>query len=117
MIFGPDGYLYVGIGDDNVRRLSQDLNSLNGKVLRLDTDPNRGLPPDCDLVSGNYSIPADNPFVNQDACGEVWAYGLRNPWRFSFDTETNDFFLGDVGDESFEEINWAPASSLSLIHI
>ncbi len=111
MIFGPDGYLYVGIGDDNVRRLSQDLNSLNGKVLRLDTDPNRGLPPDCDLVSGNYSIPADNPFVNQDACGEVWAYGLRNPWRFSFDTETNDFFLGDVGDESFEEINWASASS------
>lgn len=106
--FGPDGYLYLSIGEGGYPRPElepgarvtdkppQNLSSLYGSVLRLDVDTN----------VNTYAIPPDNPFVNTpDAQGEVWAYGLRNPWRFSFDRETGDLYLGDVGYQGAEEIN------------
>ncbi len=104
--FGPDGYLYVGMGDGGAAndplRAGQDLNTLLGKILRLDVDFN----PD------GYAIPPDNPFVLNDAArNEIWAYGLRNPWRFSFDRLTGDMFIADVGQNLWEEIHWQPASS------
>ena len=88
--FGPDGYLYIGMGDggsggDPLNR-AQDLDELLGKMLRLDVDG--ALP---------YEIPPDNPFVGIPGRDEIWAYGLRNPWRFSFDRLTGDMFIGDVG--------------------
>jgi glucose/arabinose dehydrogenase len=102
--FGPDGYLYMAVGDgggggdpdDN----GQDKNSLLGKILRLD-------------VSGSgYTSPATNPFVSDpNGKDEIWAYGLRNPWRFSFDRSTSDLYIGDVGQGKQEEINFQPASS------
>ncbi len=112
--FGPDGYLYIGLGDggsgNDPQNYGQRLNTLLGKILRIDVDGN-GLPPDCD-PSGQYSIPEDNPFVGQrEACNEIWAYGLRNPWRFSFDRETGDMFIGDVGQNAWEEVDFQPASS------
>ncbi len=82
----------------------QDLTTLLGKILRIDVDPSN--------ATGEipYAIPADNPFVdNADAAPEIWAYGLRNPWRFSFDSETGDLFIGDVGQGEIEEIDYAPA--------
>ncbi|MEM9773752.1 MAG: PQQ-dependent sugar dehydrogenase [Chloroflexota bacterium] len=111
--FGPDGYLYIGVGDDNDINNSQDLTNLSGKILRIDVDPDAegSRPADCDQTVGNYSIPADNPFVGQNACEEIWAYGLRNPWRFSFDQLTGDMFIGDVGGERTEELNFQPAGS------
>ncbi len=103
--FGPDGYLYVGMGDGGSANdplgAGQDLNTLLGKMLRLDVDFN----PD------GYAIPPDNPFVNEAARNEIWAYGVRNPWRFSFDRLTGDLFMADVGQNLWEEINWQPASS------
>jgi len=99
MQFGPDGYLYIAVGDGLIfggaRRQAQDLSVLPGKILRLDVDG--GEP---------YGVPADNPFVGREgARPEIWAYGLRNPWRFSFDRETGRLFVGDVGHERFEEVN------------
>jgi glucose/arabinose dehydrogenase len=102
--FGPDGYLYIGMGDgggagdtyDN----GQNPNTLLGTILRLDID--NGLP---------YSIPDDNPFVGGGGHPAVWAYGLRNPWRFSFDRLTGDLFTGDVGQGAREEINYQPANA------
>lgn len=99
LAFGPDGYLYAALGDgggwgdpfDN----AQNLAALLGKILRLDVD--RAEP---------YAIPADNPFGN-----EVWAYGLRNPWRFSFDQASGALYIGDVGQLNWEEINYVPAAS------
>ncbi len=103
--FGPDGYLYVGMGDGGSANdplgAGQDLNTLLGKMLRLDVDFN----PD------GYAIPPDNPFVNEAARNEIWAYGVRNPWRFTFDRLTGDLFMADVGQNLWEEINWQPASS------
>lgn len=101
MQFGPDGYLYIAVGDGLIfggaRRQAQDLGVLPGKVLRLDVDSDPSAP---------YTVPADNPFVNQaGARPEIWAYGLRNPWRFSFDETTGRLFLGDVGHEHLEEVN------------
>lgn len=103
--FGPDGFLYIGMGDGGAGgdpgNRAQNLLELLGKMLRLDVD--RGLP---------YTIPADNPFLNRnDARHEIWASGLRNPWRFSFDRQTGDMFIGDVGQNAFEEISFQPASS------
>jgi glucose/arabinose dehydrogenase len=103
--FGPDGYLYIAMGDggsggdpDNYAQNSQ---SLLGKILRFDMD-----------TSGQYSIPPDNPFVNNpEFRDEIWALGLRNPWRISFDGETGDFWISDVGQSAREEINFQPASS------
>ena len=102
--FGPDGYLYVGIGDGggggDPQGSGQRLDTLLGKVLRVD-------------VSGEeLVVPADNPFVDREgARSEIWAYGLRNPWRFSFDRETGDLFIADVGQNALEEVNLQPAGS------
>ncbi len=96
--FGPDGYLYIGIGDNNNPESSQNLQTAHGTILRIDVD--NGEP---------YSIPADNPFADgQDGLPEVWAYGLRHPWRFSFDGP--NIYIADVGDVHIEEINIAKAS-------
>jgi glucose/arabinose dehydrogenase len=100
IVFGPDGYLYVGLGDGGSARdpqgNGQNLGTLLGSLLRID-------------VSGGgagYSVPPDNPFVGRaGARGEIWAYGLRNPWRFSFDAVTGDLWLGDVGQNTREEID------------
>ncbi len=103
--FGPDGYLYIGSGDgqgggdpdDNAQRLD----TLYGKLLRIDVD-----------TAFPYSIPPDNPFVGTaDAQPEIWAYGLRNPWRFSFDRRTGDLLIGDVGEKRFEEVNFQSGDS------
>lgn len=106
--FGPDGFLYIALGDGgsggDPGDRSQDLQELLGKLLRIDVDT-----PSPPLA---YSIPADNPFVGvPGAAEEIWAYGLRNPWRFSFDRLTGDIFIGDVGQGDWEEIDYQPASS------
>lgn len=103
--FGPDGYLYIALGDGgsggDPHGNGQNLDTLLGKMLRI--DPQGGKP---------YAIPRDNPFVNDpNAKDEIWAYGLRNPWRFSFDARTGDLLIGDVGQSDWEEIDWAPARS------
>ena len=100
--FGSDGYLYIGTGDGgsggDPENRSQNLTSLLGKMLRIDINSSEG--------DNNYAIPSDNPFVgNSTALDEIWAYGLRNPWRFSFDSQTNDLWIGDVGQGNIEEIN------------
>ncbi len=100
--FSPDGYLYLGLGDGgsggDPLGNGQFTGTLLGKILRMDVD--QGQP---------YSIPVDNPFVNGSGEAEIWAYGLRNPWRFSFDSQTGDLYIGDVGQNSFEEIDFQPA--------
>jgi glucose/arabinose dehydrogenase len=102
IVFGPDGYLYIGLGDGgsegDPQRNGQNLGTLLGKILRIDVK---------DLsAAGNYKIPADNPFVNTaGARPEIWAYGLRNPWRFSFDKPTGLLWVGDVGQNHWEEID------------
>ncbi|WFB88735.1 MULTISPECIES: PQQ-dependent sugar dehydrogenase [Streptomyces] len=103
--FGPDGYLYVAFGDGggggDPDGNGQKLDTLLGKLLRI--DPQGGDP---------YAIPEDNPFAGDpDARGEIWSYGLRNPWRFSFDAGSGDLLIGDVGQSEWEEIDWAPADS------
>ncbi|WP_329275898.1 PQQ-dependent sugar dehydrogenase [Streptomyces sp. NBC_00691] len=103
--FGPDGYLYIAFGDGGAggdpHGNGQNLDTLLGKLLRI--DPRGGTP---------YAIPRDNPFVGDPkARGEIWAYGLRNPWRFSFDSLKGDLLIGDVGQNDWEEIDWAPARS------
>ena len=102
--FGPDDYLYIGTGDGgsggDPENNGQSLETYLGKLLRLDVDG--GEP---------YAIPADNPELGANALPEIWAYGLRNPWRFSFDRETNELFIGDVGQNAVEEISYAPADS------
>ncbi len=102
LVFGPDNYLYVGMGDGGSRadpqNVSQNLGSLLGKMLRIDVDARPG-----------YAVPADNPFVKTaGARPEIWAYGLRNPWRFSFDPKQR-LIAADVGQDSHEEIDWVGA--------
>jgi hypothetical protein len=115
LTFGPDGMLYIGMGDGGAggdpERRSQDLTTLLGKMLRIDpSQPSSG--PSGDL---QYSIPADNPFVGQEgARGEIWSVGVRNPWRFSFDAETGDLWIADVGQNAVEEIDVAPADGNGL---
>ena len=103
-VFGPDGYLYLGLGDGgsggDPQGNGQNPNTLLGKILRLDVDG--GEP---------YAIPLDNPFAGGNGAPEVWAYGLRNPWRLSFDRLTGDLFIGDVGQNSWEEVDYLPAGS------
>ena len=107
LAFGPDGYLYWSTGDGgsggDPQNNAQNLNSLLGKILRLDVDS--GLP---------YSIPASNPFFSAGSSirKEIWSYGLRNPWRISFDRGTGDLYIADVGQGDWEEIDWQPAASL-----
>ena len=88
--------------------------SLLGKILRIDVNDSTGGLPECDLTgTTNYRIPVDNPFADgaEGNCDEIWATGLRNPWRFSFDRLTDDLWIADVGQNRIEEINFAPASS------
>ena len=96
LAFGPDGMLYTSIGDDDNLGNGQNRTTLPGSVLRI--DPHGGTP---------YGIPSDNPFVGVGGGvrGEIWAYGFRNPWRFSFDRDTGDLWLGDVGGSTYEEID------------
>jgi glucose/arabinose dehydrogenase len=109
--FGPDGYLYVAVGDGGadppaipVGATGQTLGDLLGSILRI--DPRHGRP---------YAVPPDNPFVGEEgARGEVWDYGLRNPWRFWIDVETNAMLIGDVGESTYEEIDRLPLDQLGL---
>lgn len=105
--FGPDGYLYIGFGDGGGQgdpdSNGQNLSTWLGKILRIDVDSA--------AVEGDamYSVPDDNPFVEDaDAAPEVWVYGLRNPWRFTFDRETGDMWVGDVGQNEIEEVTLLP---------
>ena len=99
--FGPDGFLYISIGDGGFGGdEAQDINSFFGSVLRIDVD-----------TETPFSVPGDNPFVNKDGADEIWAYGFRNPWRFSFDRLTGRLFLGDVGQSCSEEINLVEKAS------
>jgi glucose/arabinose dehydrogenase len=106
MQFGPDGYLYIGLGDGgsggDPLNNGQNLNSLLGKILRIDVDDH---PP--------YAIPPSNPFAKSTtARPEIWAYGLRNPWRFTFDRENGDLWIADVGQGSWEEVNLQRSTSI-----
>ncbi len=104
LAFGPDGYLYASIGDGGAAGYgdqdgnAQNPDSLLGKVLRLDVDAEQP-----------YAIPTDNPYATEGGAPEVWVRGLRNPWRFSFDSLTGDLFIADVGEISIEEVNFLPA--------
>lgn len=127
LAFGPDGYLYIGSGDGGWEgdplSAGQDLSTLLGKLLRIDVNNDDDRP---------YAIPSDNPFaasqnpqlvqlfgiteeefaaIHTEARPEIWAYGLRNPWKFQFDRETGDLYLPDVGQNHWEEINFQPANS------
>jgi glucose/arabinose dehydrogenase len=98
--FGPDGYLWISTGVGDFPELSQNLGDLHGKLLRIDPRASGGQP---------YSVPPDNPFVGASGVRpEIWAYGLRNPWRFSFDRKTGDLVIGDVGEKTAEEIDYLP---------
>jgi glucose/arabinose dehydrogenase len=101
LVFGPDGLLWLGVGDGSPggdpANAAQSLGVLSGKLLRLDPTP---------TGPKGYKVPATNPFVNREgARPEIWAYGLRNPWRFSFDRATGDLWIGDVGQYIIEEID------------
>lgn len=116
--FGPDDYLYISSGDggsaNDPHDYGQDTTTLLGKLLRIDVDGTLPVGPAdvCGVDAQLYGIPADNPFAGGDGeCDEIWSLGLRNPWRFSFDRDTGDVFIGDVGQSSREEIDFQPASS------
>lgn len=107
ILFGPDGMLWIGMGDGgsagDPHGNAQSLQSLLGKLLRIDV--NTGDP---------YSIPTDNPFASGGGLPEIWALGLRNPWQFSFDSLTKDLFVADVGQDKWEEIDFLPAGFSAL---
>lgn len=107
--FGPDGHLYLSLGDGGGTGdpfgNGQETEVLLGKLLRLDPDPGQ---------NPAYSIPAGNPFVGTAGSDEIWAYGLRNPWRFSFDRSTGDFVIGDVGQGAREEVDYLPSAGGSV---
>ncbi len=104
VVFGPDGYLYLGLGDGgsggDPLGSGQSTDTLLGKLLRIDVD---GGDP--------YAVPPDNPFAAAGGLGEIWAYGLRNPWRIAFDSHTGDLYIADVGQNDWEEIDFLPAGS------
>ena len=102
IVFGPDEHLYIAVGDGGSSgdpgNRAQDLGNFFGSILRINVD-----------MDSSYTIPADNPFYNNnDALDEIWMYGLRNPWRFTFDKKNGDIYIGDVGQNTWEEINYAP---------
>jgi glucose/arabinose dehydrogenase len=100
LLFGPDGDLYIGVGDGgsegDPRGYGPNVNVLLGKLLRIQP-----------LPGGGYRVPPGNPFVGKSGRPEIYAYGLRNPWRFSFDRKTGDLYIGDVGQDKWEEIDYA----------
>jgi glucose/arabinose dehydrogenase len=104
IVFGTDGYLYIATGDGgssgDPEGNAQKLDSYLGKLLRIDVD-----------AADPYAIPPDNPFVDGTGLPEIWSYGLRNPWRFAFDTITGDLYIADVGQGSWEEVNFQPADT------
>ena len=104
LAFGPDGGLYIGLGDGGSAGdplgNGQRLDTLLGKILRVEVDS-----------AEPYAIPADNPFASGIGLPEIWAYGLRNPWRFSFDRASGDLYVGDVGQGNWEEVNYQVAAS------
>ena len=102
--FGPDGYLYIANGDGGAGQSAnaQNTNNRLGKLLRIDPRPSQGRP---------YSIPQSNPFTNAPGADEIWAHGLRNPWRFSFDRQTGDLLIADVGGSAQEEVDFAPLAT------
>ena len=107
LVIGPDGYLYVGLGDGggqgDPKGHGQDPSDLLGSILRID--------PEGATDDEEYAIPAGNPFADgEEGAPEVWLYGVRNPWRFSFDSETGDLWVGDVGQDEWEEITRLPAT-------
>lgn len=133
LFFGPDGYLYIGTGDGggggDPNGNAQNLSALLGKILRIDTERSAQNPNPALINQNNlylpfivnnainppappYQIPPTNPFINKaGARPEIWAYGLRNPWRFSFDSQTGNLYIADVGQNLYEEIDFQPAAS------
>jgi len=114
LAFGPDGYLYAGTGDGgsggDPSNNAQNLNVLLGKILRIDVEGAGCVK--VPAVVPNYCIPPNNPFKNTaNTKPEIWAYGVRNPWRFAFDRLTGDLYIGDVGQGAVEEIDFQPAAS------
>jgi glucose/arabinose dehydrogenase len=107
LAFGPDGYLYIGTGDGggggDPAEAGQNLETLLGKILRIDVNTTTG--------NLNYGIPPSNPFVGVAGLDEIWAYGIRNPWRISFDRATGDLWIADVGQNLWEEIDYVPAGT------
>jgi glucose/arabinose dehydrogenase len=124
LAFGPDGFLYISTGDasghcdDNEGSAGngQRTDVLSGKILRLDVrgvDPAAGAPDDCGVLAGPYEVPSSNPFFGvEPACDEIWATGFRNPFRFAIDRSTGNLFVGDVGENKWEEIDLVPAASI-----
>ena len=111
MAFGQDGYLYISSGDGGAggdpQNNSQNLTNLLGKILRIDIDNTEN--------GNNYAIPPDNPFEGSPTNSEeIWAYGLRNPWKFSFDSLNGDIWIADVGQQEYEEINRATLTEAGL---
>lgn len=122
LAFGPDGYLYVPLGDGgpdpydptgvpgDPNNNAQRRDTLLGSILRIDVNPTRGLPQDCGATN-LYSVPQSNPWLGDDGCDEIWAKGLRNPWRVSIDPLNGDFYIADVGEWHREEVNVYPGNA------
>ena len=115
LAFGPDGYLYIALGDGgsggDPGDRAQNINTLLGKMLRIDVDnPSNG---------NNYGIPTSGNYFesNPGASQEIWSVGLRNPWKFSFDKATNDLWIADVGQDNIEEINMVAQNVECLVFI